>query len=362
MKQKQGDLKVITVYQENGKNVAFDVQNAAGTQKVDIDGIVNAIQFGHSFVNAIFTPSTKTFRVDSNVPRQSFTRPKLKVLGILYRPKDNNFRGIICKLDKEVKACTYEEFCSTVNNYECDLDDRDVVVNFSINKSFKQGYKYIDISKKDFLKSKEYQVATPALKNLILKGVSNPEIRFPEGARKIADEYIKVGYYDTPNNYKPVDIKFTKVLRAALSNDDDYFYFTFKGKTIYIKLNFKRVDNDDYMVMVVLQAMTKFYEELVVRINEEMHVDGKWDEDKMCQLYAELRHYPYQYPQAILGNHQEYGIHIHNMVSPLDAVGAGGDNHGDCVFRTKYSYHYIIKAYKQFAWRLEELFRAYKGL
>lgn len=66
---KNGDLKVVRVYTQDGKQVAFDVQNAAGTQQVDKATVVGAIKNGHSYVNATVT-SSGVVRVDSNVPRQ----------------------------------------------------------------------------------------------------------------------------------------------------------------------------------------------------------------------------------------------------------------------------------------------------
>ena len=69
MKRKNGDLKIVRVYTQDGKQVAFDVQNAAGTQRVDKATVVGAIKNGHSYVNATVT-SSGVVRVDANVPRQ----------------------------------------------------------------------------------------------------------------------------------------------------------------------------------------------------------------------------------------------------------------------------------------------------
>lgn len=66
---KNGDLKVVRVYTQDGKQVAFDVQNATGTQQVDKATVVGTIKNGHSYVNATVT-SSGVVRVDSNVPRQ----------------------------------------------------------------------------------------------------------------------------------------------------------------------------------------------------------------------------------------------------------------------------------------------------
>ena len=152
---KNGDLKIVRVYTQDGKQVAFDVQNAAGTQRVDKATVVGAIKNGHSYVNATVT-SSGVVRVDANVPRLPMQRDKLKVQAILYDPAvvKEGVLGDLVKCNGVLKACTYEEFFSTVNNsnyYECDFDDREAVVCFHPRKSFKDGYKYFDISKKDLL-------------------------------------------------------------------------------------------------------------------------------------------------------------------------------------------------------------------
>lgn len=165
---KSGDLKIVRVYTQDGKQVAFDVQNAAGTQRANKDMVVGAIKNGHSFVNATVT-SSGVVRVDANVPRLPYQIKRMKVQGILYSPSvvKEGALGVLAKCDNEVKACTYDEFQSTVNNYGCDLEDRQAVVCFHPKESFKDGYKYFDISSKDFLKTSVYKRATPALKKLV---------------------------------------------------------------------------------------------------------------------------------------------------------------------------------------------------
>lgn len=165
---KNGDLKVVKVYTQDGKQVAFDVQNATGTHRANKDMVVDAIKNGHSFVNATVT-SSGVVRVDANVPRLPMQRDKLKVQAILYSPAvvKEGALGVLVKCDNKVKACTYDEFQSTVNNYGCDLEDRQAVVCFHPRESFKNGYKYFDISSKDFLKTSAYKRATPALKELV---------------------------------------------------------------------------------------------------------------------------------------------------------------------------------------------------
>lgn len=91
---KSGDLKVVTVYQKDGKNVAFDVQNFEKTIRVDISDIENALQHNHKFVNAVYVPSTRSLRVDSDVPRMPMIKHEVFHLG------DETFRIGFYESDK----------------------------------------------------------------------------------------------------------------------------------------------------------------------------------------------------------------------------------------------------------------------
>lgn len=219
---KNGDLKIVRVYTQDGKQVAFDVQNAAGTQRVDKATVVGAIKNGHSYVNATVT-SSGVVRVDANVPRLPMQRNKLKVQAILYSPAivREGALGALVKCDDVVKACTYDEFCSTVNNYECDLDDREAVVCFNPKKPFKNGYKYIDISKKDFLKSKVYKMSTPALKELVRSLSGNKTNTTKTNTTKTKTNTTKTNI-DTslaPYDFKSDNMGFTGIIFS--SNLDD---------------------------------------------------------------------------------------------------------------------------------------------
>lgn len=342
---KNGDLKIVRVYTQDGKQVAFDVQNATGTQRVDKATVVGAIKNGHSYVNATVT-SSGVVRVDANVPRLPMQRNKLKVQAILYSPyrEREGALGALVKCGNAVKACTYDEFCSTVNNYECDLDDREAVVCFNPRKSFKNGYKYIDISKKEFLKSKVYKMSTPALKELVYShypNPDNPEIKYPLDFM-IFGERVKVGYYDKPNNYKPVDMRFTRVNdKSELTENDDYYYFTVGWTTYYTKVEFNRVANDDYMAIVMIQVIEQFYKDLAARLEAYLFVNL----GGCVLLQKTLPTSNYQHISHLLGDRGSYGILIHNAALPFDAIGASSDCFGNTVFRTKYAFDKIQAAY-----------------
>lgn len=205
---KNGDLKVVRVYTQDGKQVAFDVQNAAGIQRVDKATVVGAIKNGHSYVNATVT-SSGVVRVDANVLRLPLQRDKLKVQAILYDPAivREGALGALVKCGNEVKACTYDEFCSTVNNYECDFDDREAVVCFHPRKSFKDGYKYFDISRKDFLKTNAYKMATPALKELVHSSSGNKT-----NTTRTNTTSTNIDTSLAPYNFKSDDMVFAGVL------------------------------------------------------------------------------------------------------------------------------------------------------
>lgn len=234
---KNGDLKIVRVYTQDGKQVAFDVQNAAGTQRVDKATVVGAIKNGHSYVNATVT-SSGVVRVDANVPRLPMQRNKLKVLGILYSPSvvKEGALGVLVKCDRVLKACTYDEFQSTVNNYGCDVEDRQAVVCFHPKESFKDGYKYFDISKKDFLKTSVYKRATPALKELVrsLSGNKTNTTKTKTNTTKTNTDTSLSPYIFKSDNMGFAGVKFSSNLDEI--EDDPAIYICNKpAKKIFFK-------------------------------------------------------------------------------------------------------------------------------
>ena len=80
---KQENLRILKVYTQNGKQVAFAVTNGRVIHQVDKETIEESIKNGNSYVNASVS-SSGIFRVDSNVQREPFKKTKLEIIGFLY--------------------------------------------------------------------------------------------------------------------------------------------------------------------------------------------------------------------------------------------------------------------------------------
>lgn len=161
---KQENLRILKVYTQNGKQVAFAVTNGRVIHQVDKETIEESIKNGDSYVNASVS-SSGIFRVDSNVQREPFKKTKLEIIGFLYHPS-LPVEGVICKVNNDM---TLAGTCADVRraagefNKECSSKDMNALNSFQKNRVFKEGYKYIDVSKKNFKKLDIYKIATPSL-------------------------------------------------------------------------------------------------------------------------------------------------------------------------------------------------------
>ncbi len=73
----QGDLKVVKVYTQDGKQEYFDVMKADGVilPKISKSQMLDAIRNGHKFVNASVS-NGGVVRVDSDIPREQLQEVK----------------------------------------------------------------------------------------------------------------------------------------------------------------------------------------------------------------------------------------------------------------------------------------------